>query len=140
MIALGGMTPPIRRIVWGPDGYLVPRANGLVFGGATVEDVGFRRRTTTAGVRAIRSMAVRLVPQLRAATAPFEWAGLRPATPDDLPIIGPLPSTPNVIAATGHYRNGILLGPITGTVVADGLLRDDWSAVPPSFSPARFAG
>ena len=91
MIALGGMSTPIRHIVWGPDGYLVPRANGLVFAGATVEDVGFRRRTTKAGVRAMRSMAIGLVPQLAAAKVHFEWAGLRPGSPDDLPMIGPLP-------------------------------------------------
>ncbi len=139
MIALGGMLPPIRRIVWGPDGYLVPRANGLVFAGATVEDVGFRRRTTKAAVRRLRSMAAALVPQLRAATTQFEWAGLRPGSPDGLPIIGPVPGLENLVAATGHYRNGILLGPLTGRVVADGLTRGDWDGVPQAFSPTRFS-
>jgi glycine oxidase len=138
MIALGGMRPPIRHIVWGPDGYLVPRANGLVFAGATVEDVGFRRRTTKAALRRLRSMAAALVPQLRAATTQFDWAGLRPGTPDALPIIGPVPGLANLVAATGHYRNGILLGPLTGRVVADGLVQGDWSGVPQVFSPARF--
>jgi len=138
MIALGGMSCPIRSVVWGPEGYLVPRANGLVFAGATVEDVGFRRRTTKAGLRAMRSMANRLVPQLRASQEHFDWAGLRPRTPDGLPIIGPMPSWPNVVAATGHFRNGILLGPITGSLVAKGLA-GDWSDTPAEFSPARFA-
>lgn len=138
MIALGGMQSPIRSIVWGPDGYLVPRANGLVFAGATVEDVGFRRRTTKAAVRRLRSMAGALVPQLRAATTQFEWAGLRPGTPDGLPIIGPVPGIANLIAATGHYRNGILLGPLTGHVIANSLTRNDWRGVPVAFSPARF--
>jgi glycine oxidase len=78
MIALGGMQAPIRHAVWGSRGYLVPRANGLVFAGATVEDVGFRRRTTKTGVQAMRRMASELVPQLASATMPFEWAGLRP--------------------------------------------------------------
>ena len=114
MLALGGMRTPVRHIVWGPRGYLVPRANGLVFAGATVEDVGFRRRTTAAGVRGLRSMASRLVPQLSAATMHFAWAGLRPGTADDLPAIGPLAGYTNAYAATGHYRNGILLGPLTG--------------------------
>ncbi|MBI5288677.1 MAG: glycine oxidase ThiO [Chloroflexi bacterium] len=137
MIALGGMSCPIRSVVWGPEGYLVPRANGLVFAGATVEDVGFRRRTTTAGLRAMRSMASRLVPQLRASQQRFDWAGLRPGTPDGLPIIGPMPAWLNVIAATGHFRNGILLGPITGRLVANGL-GGDWSETSPEFSPGRF--
>jgi glycine oxidase len=138
MIALGGMSTPIRHIVWGPGGYLVPRANGLVFAGATVEDVGFRRRTTKAGVRAMRSMAIDLVPQLVAAKQHFEWAGLRPGSPDDLPMIGPLPGWANVVAATGHYRNGILLGPLTGKLVANGIVTGDWGDVPAEFDPARF--
>ncbi|MDP9237256.1 MAG: glycine oxidase ThiO [Chloroflexota bacterium] len=138
MIALGGMLAPVQHIVWGPDGYLVPRANGLIFAGATVEEVGFRRRTTVAGVRAMRRMARTLVPQLASATVHFAWAGLRPGSPDGLPIIGPLPAYPNVIAATGHYRNGILLGPLTGALVARGICEGDWSAVPPEFRPGRF--
>lgn len=138
MIALGGMRPPIRHVVWGPEGYLVPRANGLVFAGATVERVGFRRRTTKAGLRGLLSMAGRLVPQLAAATQHFEWAGLRPGTPDELPLIGPVPGWENVVAATGHYRNGILLGPLTGTLVARGVDAGEWGEVPAEFSPARF--
>jgi len=131
MIALGGMSAPIRHIVWGPGGYLVPRANGLVFAGATVEDVGFR---------GLRAMAGGLVPQLGAAALHFEWAGLRPGTPDALPIIGPVPGWSNLIAATGHYRNGILLGPLTGKLVAHGITRGAWDGIAPEFSPARFAG
>lgn len=138
MLALGGMSTPIRHIVWGSGGYLVPRANGLVFAGATVEDVGFRRRTTKAAMRRLRAMASRLVPQLAAAKVHFGWAGLRPGTPDDMPIIGQLTEPDNVVAATGHYRNGILLGPITGKLVARGIVDGDWSGVPAVFFPARF--
>jgi glycine oxidase len=138
MIALGGMLPPIRHAVWGRRGYLVPRANGLVFAGATVERVGFRRRTTKSGVRAMRRMASELVPQLSAATMPFEWAGLRPATHDGMPFIGPIGDT-GVVAATGHYRNGILLGPLTGALVARGILDGDWSQTPEEFLPERLA-
>ena len=65
-------------------------------------------------------------------------SGLRPGSPDDLPIVGPLPSFENVVAATGHFRNGILLGPLTGAWVARGVTSGDWSAVPHAFSPARF--
>jgi glycine oxidase len=139
MIALGGMSAPISRVVWGPGGYLVPRANGLVFAGATVENVGFRRRTTQAGIRGVRANAIALVPQLKAATEHFEWAGLRPGSRDGLPIIGRVPGWENLVAATGHYRNGILLGPITGAAVARGIAAGDWSAVPEEFAAARFA-
>ena len=139
MIALGGMRPPVHHVIGGPHGYIVPRANGLLFAGATVEPVGFRRRTTKTGVRMVRTMAMELVPQLAAATVHFDWAGLRPGTIDGLPIVGPLPAWPNVIAATGHYRDGILMGPLTGKVVADGIVNREWTGVPEEFSPARFA-
>src|SRR4029078_10034434 len=132
------MSAPIRHVVWGPDGYLVPRANGLVFAGATVEDVGFRRRNTKSGIKAMRAMSVGLVPQLGAATVHFDWAGLRPGSRDGLPMIGPMPVWPNVIAASGHYRNGILLGPLTGTLVAKGVTAGDWRDVPSEFDPGRF--
>jgi glycine oxidase len=140
MLALGGMQAPIRHAIWGGDGYgyLVPRANGLIFVGATVEHVGFRRRTTKSAIASLRRMAQALVPQLEAATMPFEWAGLRPATPDGLPHIGPIGGT-NVVAATGHYRNGILLGPITGKWIASGIIDNNWTAVPEEFSPSRVA-
>lgn len=138
MIALGGMSTPIRHIVWGPEGYLVPRANGIVFAGATVEDVGFRRLTTAAGIRAMRTMASELVPQLGAAKVLFDWAGLRPGSADGLPIIGPLPAYPNIVAASGHYRNGILLGPLTGVWIARGIASGDWSHIPPAFAASRF--
>jgi glycine oxidase len=136
MMALGGMSQPIGRPVWGSGGYLVPRANGLVFAGATVERVGFRRRTTVAALRAIRRMAIELVPQLASATVHFSWAGLRPGTPDELPFVGPVPGT-NVVVATGHYRNGILLGPITGAWVTSGIVEGDWTATPAEFRYER---
>ncbi|HWQ28434.1 MAG TPA: glycine oxidase ThiO [Dehalococcoidia bacterium] len=139
MLALGGMVTPIRTIVWGPRGYLVPRANGLVFAGATVEDVGFRRRTTKEGLRRIRRMAEELVPQLRAAAEPFTWYGFRPGSPDGLPIIGGVPGLDNAVVATGHYRNGILLGPLTGQLVASLLLTGEPPPALAPFSPARFA-
>ncbi|HXF51442.1 MAG TPA: glycine oxidase ThiO [Dehalococcoidia bacterium] len=138
MIALGGMVTPIRTIVWGPRGYLVPRANGLVFAGATVEDVGFRRRTTVAGLRRVRRMAEELVPQLRAAAEPFSWYGFRPGSPDGLPIIGVVPGLDNAIVATGHYRNGILLGPLTGLLVAELALTGQTPSALAAFAPARF--
>jgi len=119
MIALGGMSTPIRHIVWGPRGYILPRANGLVFAGATVEDVGFRFGTTKRGLAQVRRGAFELVPQLRQAREHFSWFGLRPGSPDGLPMLGPIPGYENVTVATGHFRNGILLAPITGELIAE---------------------
>lgn len=139
MLGLGRMVSPVRRVVWGAHGYLVPRANGLVFAGATVEDVGFRIRTTTRGLAQVRRAAVELVPQLRYAGDQFTWAGLRPGSPDGLPIVGPLPGWENVTVATGHFRNGILLAPITGQLVAQAIAEGGESEALAPFSPARFA-
>ncbi len=137
MLALGGMITPIGRPVWGKRGYVTPRANGLVFAGATVEQTGFRIRTTKRGLDSVRRGAFELVPQLRQAKEHFTWAGLRPGSPDGLPIMGALASWDNVMVATGHFRNGILLGPITGELVADALV--DGQTVPLApFDPDRF--
>jgi glycine oxidase len=108
----------VRHIVWGEDGYLVPKAGGFLFAGATVEDVGFRPVTTRKGLAQVRRMAMATAPSLRYPDIASDWAGLRPGSPDDRPIIGRLPGWENVLVATGHFRNGILLGPITGRLIA----------------------
>jgi glycine oxidase len=138
MLALGRMLTPIHQPVWGPRGYLVPRANGLVFAGSTVEDVGFRSRTTKRGLAQVRRAAFELVPQLRHAREHFSWAGLRPGSPDGLPIMGPLPGWENVTVATGHFRNGILLAPITGQLIAEAMTGDQPNEALAPFSSARF--
>lgn len=129
----------IRHSVWGEDGYLVPKARGMLFAGATVEDVGFRARTTSQGIAALRAMAGKLVPALRQRETASEWAGLRPGSPDGLPIIGKLPNRDNVFVATGHFRNGILLAPITGKLMSELILKGKASIPLDPFSPRRFA-
>jgi glycine oxidase len=137
MLAYGRMVTPIGRSVWGARGYVLPRANGLVFAGATVEDVGFRFGTTARGLDQVRRAAFQIVPQLRHAREHFTWFGLRPGSPDNLPIMGALPGFDNVWVATGHFRNGILLGPITGELMAEAVLGRPPAALTP-FDPARF--
>ena len=138
MLALGRMVTPVHLPVWGARGYLVPRANGLVFAGSTVERVGFRFRTTQRGLARVRRAAFELVPQLRHAREHFSWAGLRPDSPDGLPIMGPLPGWENVTVATGHFRNGILLAPITGQLIAEAIVGGQPGKALAPFSPARF--
>lgn len=128
----------LRHAVWGEDGYLVPKPGGFVFAGATVEDVGFRKTTTARAIAAMRNMASDLVPALRNATIASTWAGLRPGSPDGLPIIGRIPGKTNAYVATGHFRNGILLAPITGSLVADLVLTAELDTRLRPFSPARF--
>ena len=121
MMALPSKSAP-RHIVWGSAGYLVPKANGLVFAGATVEKVGFRRRTTAAGLRGLAAMASTLAPRVGAFAPVDSWAGLRPGSADGLPLLGPLPGWEGVSVATGHYRNGILLSPVTGRLIARSII------------------
>ena len=137
MIALPSKTAP-RHIVWGSAGYLVPKANGLVFAGATVEKVGFRRRTTNAGLRGLAAMASSLAPRLGAFAPVDSWAGLRPGSADGLPLLGPLPGWEGVSVATGHYRNGILLSPVTGRLMARAIIDGSADGSMAPFSPARF--
>jgi len=111
--------PPFSRVVWGVAGYLVPWEDGSVLVGATVEDIGFDERVTVAGVRQLLESAEELVPAIRSATLEGARAGLRPATVDNLPIIGGSSAMRGVYYATGHYRSGVLLAPLTAAMIAD---------------------
>jgi glycine oxidase len=110
---------PATRVIWGTDCYIVPWKDGTVLVGATVEDVGFDERTTTAGLRGLLNAAVALVPELEHAQFREARAGLRPKTADELPAIGRSSTMPHVFYATGHYRNGVLLAPLTASLIAD---------------------
>ena len=105
-----------------PRAYLVPRLDGRLIVGATVERTGFRKAVTPAGLMRLLSGAVEVVPSLADLPVVETWSGLRPGTPDDLPVLGPDPEVEGLVYATGHYRNGILLAPLTGRLVADLLL------------------
>lgn len=131
--------PPLARIVWGPRCYLVPRSDRTLLVGATVEEVGFDERATVAGVRDLMDAACELIPDAWRAGFGAVRVGLRPATPDGLPIIGRSSSNPAVVYATGHYRNGVLLAPVTARLVADLVLDGRQDPILEAFSPARFA-
>ncbi len=138
IVNLDGPRPPFGAIVWGRGAYLVPKADGSVVVGATVEDVGFDRRVTAEGVRSLLEAGTRLVPALADSSFLGAWAGLRPRTPDELPLVGPLPGVEGLVLAAGHYRNGVLLSPVTGELVRDGILGKGWGE--PAFLPERFLG
>ena len=117
--------------------YVVPWDDGRVALGATVEDVGFDARATAAGLRQLFSEGLRVSPGLAEATFREVRVGLRPVSDDDLPVLGPLPDVGNVHVATGHGANGLLLGPVSGRIVAD-LVADRRPALDvAAFSPAR---
>ncbi|HSJ64548.1 MAG TPA: FAD-dependent oxidoreductase [Gemmatimonadaceae bacterium] len=116
MLALAGA--PVGHVVYAPGVYLVPRA-GTTLAGATMERVGFEVATTPDAQQAMQGAALDAVPALRGAPVLRAWSGLRPATPDLLPIVDVDPGLPALIYACGHSRNGILLAPLTGEAVAD---------------------
>jgi glycine oxidase len=111
--------PPASRVIWGANCYLVPWQDGSLLVGATVEDVGFDESATAAGVHDLLDRACELLPSAWGARFREVRVGLRPATQDELPIIGPSSVLPGVFYATGHYRNGVLLAPLTATAIAD---------------------
>jgi glycine oxidase ThiO len=138
LLQLGWPGDPISTIIWGPECYIVPKLDGTILVGATVEDVGFDERTTAAGVRDLLDAACELLPEGWGATFLDARAGLRPATPDELPVIGPDPDVSGLVHASGHYRNGVLLAPITAQLVADWILDGTRDPALDSFRPDRF--
>lgn len=131
--------PPIaRHVIYSSHGYLVPRHDGRMLAGSTTEWVGFDKRVTDEGVRAIKAMAVEIAPALAQLTPVDSWAGLRPRTTDELPVLGPSEEIAGLFYATGHYRNGILLAPITAQLIAAAIVDGAMSPMPAAFSPDRF--
>ena len=128
----------LRHVTYGPRGYLVPRSSGTTVAGSTMENVGFDSSTTPEGLARVRSAAEEIAPGLAVAEITSEWAGLRPITPDMLPIIGPDPSSPHIIYSTGHSRNGILLAPLTGETVAALAVGEAQPHDLSQFRPGRF--
>ncbi|AFZ26685.1 glycine oxidase [Cylindrospermum stagnale PCC 7417] len=109
---------PLTRVLYGQDIYIVPRRNRSIIIGATSEDVGFTPHNTPAGIQSLLQAAIRLYPQLEHYPILKFWWGFRPATPDELPILGNS-HCKNLTFAVGHHRNGILLTPITAALIAD---------------------
>jgi glycine oxidase len=138
MLSLEGPKAPLRHMVWGGHAYLVPREDGQTYVGATVEEVGYRKRTTSSGLASLRDGASDLIPALRKAKERRSWAGLRPGSPDGMPIMGRLPGWDNVWVSTGHFRNGILLAPISGLLMAKSIAAGKPEAQLVTFEPSRF--
>jgi glycine oxidase len=117
MIELRTRLPLFRHSISGPSVYLVSRGDGRVIAGSTMERAGFDKRVTAAGIAGILRGAIELCPALAQAEVHSTWAGLRPWTEDELPILGSGP-LPGCVLATGHFRNGILLAPVTALLIS----------------------
>jgi glycine oxidase len=140
MVALRHAGKPLRRVLRSERGYIVPRDHATpqnLVVGSTIENAGYEKAVTSGGLEQILSAANELAPQLGGAEILDTWSGLRPGTPDQLPIIGPT-DLKGLMIATGHYRNGILLAPVTAKLITDWITEGgtalDWE----NFSPLRF--
>lgn len=128
----------LQHVVRTPKVYLIPRSDGRLLVGATVEEAGFDKRIVPSTIQRQHHAALEIVPKLAEAKILEDWAGLRPGTPDNLPILGAT-GTPGYYVATGHFRDGILLAPITAEVMADVIEGRTPAHDLTPFSPARFA-
>ncbi len=137
MIALRCDSVNLKKDIWSGHMYLVPRNDGRIIAGSTVEYEGFDRSVTVAGMKTILSGAISLVPALESARVEETWAGLRPDSPDHLPILGPT-DLDGLLIATGHFRSGILLTPITARLIREWVITQKVSENWAPFSPMRF--
>jgi glycine oxidase len=137
MAALRADDLKIERVLWSEKIYLVPRNDGRILAGATVEYTGFEKGLTAGGIEKILAAAIELSPGLASARMEETWAGLRPDSPDHLPILGPTDAD-GLLIATGHFRSGILLTPITARLVREWVTQQRVSVDWERFSPMRF--
>lgn len=128
---------PLQRILFAPDSYLVPRQDGRLIIGATVEEVGWTPHNTPKGIQTLLQKAIRLYPAIENWAIEELWWGFRPGTPDELPILG-ASTCENLILAVGHYRNGILLAPVTASLISDLILQQKVDPLLNSFRCDRF--
>jgi glycine oxidase len=138
MVALRTIGTGLRHVVSSLEGYILTKADGTTYVGTTVEEAGYDARPTAAGIARLLALAPRLVPRLGDATFTAAWAGLRPGTADGRPLIGRLPGWQGVTLAAGHFRDGILLAPITGELVTDLLAGRRPRQPVDDFDPGRF--
>lgn len=137
MLALRAKNIEIDRVLWSEQVYLVPRNDGRIVAGATVEYVGFEKGVSAGAMHKILAGAIELAPALADAQIEETWAGLRPDSPDHLPIIGPT-DVNGLLIATGHFRSGILLAPITARLLREWITKQSVSVDWARFSPMRF--
>lgn len=139
MVAVEMPAPPVNHIIYSCRAYVVPRLGGFVIAGSTSDKFGFEKRVTADGMASIIERAKEILPGFGNLTITEIWSGLRPRAGDGLPVIGPDASVAGLVYATGHYRNGILLTPITAKVVSEIILKGETRVPLSPFRPARFS-
>ncbi len=139
VLSLRALGKSPRQVIWSGECYLVPRPDGEIVLGATEEEGNYDARPTLAGVNRLTEAALEVVPAAGGFVVDGVWAGLRPAAPDRHPIVGWAPGVQGLMIATAHYRNGVLLGPLTGRRVAEQIASGAVSPEFAPFGPERFA-
>ncbi|RAT97681.1 glycine oxidase ThiO [Brevibacillus sp. Leaf182] len=135
--AVSSVGIPLRTVIFGTTGYITPKKDGKIVIGATEDESGFHRDVTMAGLASVLQGTMPYVPALHSATFLEAWGGLRPATQDGKPLLGPVPGWEGLSIAGGHFRNGILLSPVTAKSMADFVEKGETERLLP-FLPARF--
>jgi glycine oxidase len=138
MLAVTTIQRLVQRPINSSSGGIFPKADGSVYVGATVEQVGFDKRNTPEGIAGLLEMGSALVPRLRQGRIERSWSGLRPCCEDGLPVIGHLPGWDNVAVATGHFKMGICGSPITAKLIHALIVERQFDPAMEVFSPARF--
>jgi glycine oxidase len=138
MISFDARPQLCRHVIYSPRGYIVPRQDGRLLAGSTSEHAGFAKQVTAGGIGAILANAQEICPAIADLPIADTWAGLRPHAPDSLPVLGPYDEIDGLFYATGHYRNGILLAPVTGELIAEAVIDGILSPLLGPFSPSRF--
>jgi glycine oxidase len=139
MVAIETPAPAARHVIYSRRGYLVPRLSGYLIAGSTTERAGYDKRVTVGGVASIIKSAIEIMPCAANQAIIETWAGLRPRAPDGLPVLGADPRVEGLIYATGHYRNGILLTPVTAQAIGELIIKGESHIDLAPFSVARFA-
>jgi len=138
MICFDAKPQLTRHVIYSPRGYLVPRRDGRLLAGSTSENAGFTKQVTGGGISSILAHACEISPKIETLPILDTWAGLRPRAADGWPVRGPWDESDGLGYATGHYRNGILLAPVTGELIAEAVVKGHISPLLAAFSPNRF--
>jgi len=139
MICLESKPQLTRHVLYSPRGYLVPRQDGCLLAGSTSENAGFAKRITAGGISSILQNTLEISPAIATLPVVDTWAGLRPRPADGLPVLGACGEIDGLIYATGHYRNGILLAPLTAELITEAIVAGVTSPLLAPFSPDRFS-
>src|SRR4030095_9702512 len=139
MICLTAAPQLTTHVIYSPRGYIIPRQDRRLLAGSTSEHAGYKKEVTVGGVRKILDNAIEIAPAISELAIVDAWSGLRPKASDGLPVLGPCGEIDGLFFATGHYRNGILLAPITGELIATTIVDGVTTTIIAPFGPDRFA-